>query len=320
MRFRCLIAFAPVLACAADWNPRAAADYLDARQKEWFAWPRAVANAKPCVTCHGGVPYLLARPALRRVLHEPEPTAYETGLLASLRERVDKLRADELYPKHTEPHRTEGAGVESIFAAFFLRTPEALSRMWSFQTPDGGFPWFSVDQEPWEQSTSSYFGAALALVAARDAHMPQAARLRDYLVREFDSRPLHHRLMALWSGAIPRAARNAALDELWRKQSSDGAWSLDALGPWTAHAEAPPQPGLNAYATAFAAAAVQNAGIAPSDERLARALVWLRAHQDPKGYWDAVSMNRRYALDSMPAAFMRDAATAYAALALCGRP
>ena len=54
----------------ADWNPRLAAQYLDSRQKEWFAWPRANAGAKPCVSCHTGVTYLLARPALREALGE----------------------------------------------------------------------------------------------------------------------------------------------------------------------------------------------------------------------------------------------------------
>src|ERR1035438_8326574 len=74
----------------ADWNPRLAAQFLDSRQKEWFVWPRANAAAKPCVSCHTGVTYLLARPALRKALGEGAPTVYETGLLASLRSRLDQ--------------------------------------------------------------------------------------------------------------------------------------------------------------------------------------------------------------------------------------
>ena len=49
---------------------------------------------------------------------------------------------------------------------------------------------------------------------------------------------------------------------------------------------------------------------------LARALAWLRARQDPAGYWDAVSMNKRYEAGSMMERFMRDATTSYAVLAL----
>jgi len=318
MRCCLLTLLLPVLACAADWNPRAAADYLDARQKEWFAWAPANANAKPCVSCHGGLTYLLARPALRRVLHESEPTPYETGLLASLRDRVAKPTPKDLYPTGDDAHRIQGSGVESILAAFFIRTPDALSRMWSLQTPEGGFPWFSLDLEPWEQSASAYFGASLAALAARDSKTAEAARLRDYLAFNFEFQPLHHRLMALWSGAIPYAARQAALDDLWRHQTPEGAWTLDALGPWKHQPDAPPDKGPNAFATAFAAVSAQKAGVKPDDPRLQRALTWLRAHQDAKGYWDAVSMNKRRPPESIPAGFMRDAATAWAALALSG--
>src|SRR5690349_235292 len=114
MRMMLLLLALP--AFGADWNPRAAADYLDGRQKQWFAWPAANSSGAPCVSCHTGATYLLARPALRRILDEPEPTIYETGLLNSLRSRLSKRTPQELFPKETEPHLSEKAGVESIFA------------------------------------------------------------------------------------------------------------------------------------------------------------------------------------------------------------
>ena len=64
----------------AEWNPALAARYLDARQQEWFAWKTAQSADGPCVSCHTGLTYLLARPVLRRALHEAAPTAFETGL------------------------------------------------------------------------------------------------------------------------------------------------------------------------------------------------------------------------------------------------
>src|SRR5437660_6587324 len=81
-------------ALCGDWSPRRAADYLDSRQKEWFAWPTANSGAKPCISCHTGLTYLLARPALRKALGENAPTQYEMGLLESLRSRVDKKAPD----------------------------------------------------------------------------------------------------------------------------------------------------------------------------------------------------------------------------------
>src|SRR5438093_11391419 len=70
---------------SAQWNPQLAAQYLDARQRQWSAWPPAASPDGPCVSCHTGMTYLLARPALRRALGEPQPTAYEQRLLDRLR-------------------------------------------------------------------------------------------------------------------------------------------------------------------------------------------------------------------------------------------
>jgi squalene-hopene/tetraprenyl-beta-curcumene cyclase len=320
---RMLLLLFALPAFGADWNPRAAADYLDARQKQWFAWPGANGNGVPCVSCHTGASYLLARPALRRVLGEAEPTPYETGLLDSLRSRLPKRTPKELFPKGTEPHQTESAGVESIFAAWFLRDPDAYDRMWSLQTADGAWAWNSFDLNPWEQPESAYYGAAVAALAVQAGpaelrSRPEAARLLAYLKRDFAAQPVQNRLMAVWAGAGPEAGRKATLDELWQKQSADGGWALDALGPWKKQEKAVPSTGPNAYATGFAAAVLQKSGVPATDARLARALAGLKARQDPKGYWDAASMNKVYAPESMPAGFMRDAATAYASLALAG--
>jgi hypothetical protein len=324
MRLAALVLLA-LPALAADWNPRAAADYLDARQKAWQAWPVAElagAGGGKCVSCHTGLTYLLARPALRRALNEPNPTEHETAILTTLRTRIDKRTPVDLYPKSKEPHQSEMAAVESIFAALFLHTSDALDRMWTLQAPSGAWAWADFDLDPWEVPESSYFGAALAGMAVKSgpaAHRarPEAARLKQYLEREFAAQPVHNRLMALWAGAAPAANRQALLDELWRKQSPDGGWTLEALGPWAPHDKAPPAVGTNAYATAFTAAALQQARV--SDPRLKRALDWLKSNQNPKGYWDAVSMNKSYPAESMMSGFMRDAATAYACIALSGR-
>ena len=78
---------APSAFCA-DWNSRLAADYLDSREKEWFAWPGAnKAVGGPCISCHTNMTYLLARPALRHALGEKQATQYEQGLLDAMRAR-----------------------------------------------------------------------------------------------------------------------------------------------------------------------------------------------------------------------------------------
>jgi squalene-hopene/tetraprenyl-beta-curcumene cyclase len=155
-------------AFSADWNPRAAAEFLDARQKQWLAWPTStLADGKKCVSCHTGMTYLLARPALRRALHESAPTEFETAILDSLRSRVSRRTPLDLYPKAKEPHLSEEAAVESIFAALFLRSSDAFNRMWSLQAPSGAWAWNNFDLDPWETPESAYFGAVLAAMAVR---------------------------------------------------------------------------------------------------------------------------------------------------------
>jgi squalene-hopene/tetraprenyl-beta-curcumene cyclase len=307
-------------ASGADWNPRLAAQYMDSRQKEWFVWPRANAAAKPCVSCHTGMTYLLARPALRKALGEDTPTVYETGLLASLRSRVDMK----------EPAAAPGLGVESILAARFLATGDTFDRMWALQIHEGAargaWNWFSLDRDPWEMPESRFYGAALAAmtVPAKDHGRPEAKELVAYLNREQAKQTLHNRLMLLWASAgfpeaLPEAARRTIVDEVWKKQQADGSWTMDALGPFQAHVKAPRAEGGHAYATAFAAYVMQQAAGDPANPKLARALAWLRTHQDPEsGCWQAVSMNEQYEPGSIPSKFMADAATSFAVLALLG--
>jgi hypothetical protein len=123
-----LLALAVAPGFAGDWNPRLAAEYMDARQKDWFAWPRANQNATPCVSCHTNLTYLLARPVLRKALGESAPTQYETGLLDMLKSRVAGADAKTLYPKAKEPLATQEVSVEAIFAALFLTDSQEARR------------------------------------------------------------------------------------------------------------------------------------------------------------------------------------------------
>src|SRR5712692_10288916 len=124
---------------SADWNAKLAAQYLDSRQKDWFAWKRAQSADGPCVSCHTGLTYLLARPALRRLLHEKEPTVYETGLLNRLR-----ANAGAKPPANLQ-------GVETIFAAMFLAREDqgraAFDQLWALQEKEGelagAWPWYN---------------------------------------------------------------------------------------------------------------------------------------------------------------------------------
>jgi squalene-hopene/tetraprenyl-beta-curcumene cyclase len=348
IRIASLLALAVAPAFCGDWSPRLAADYLDARQKAWFAWPAANKGADgPCLSCHTGLTYLLARPALSAALGENAPTTYETALLSSVRKRVGKKSVQEFSPGGAEPHASEALGVESVLSALLFaredarhgalskETEQAFERMWLLQIPDGknkgAWIWNSFDLDPWEEPDSMYYGAALAALAvggapsdyqSRPAIQKNLETLQTYLRERRAAQPLHNRLVLLWAstklrGTLSEAERKAIVADVLSKQQAGGGWTLESLGAWSKHDKAPPAEGSNAYATALVAFVLRQAGVARANPGLAQALAWLRSHQDPQtGYWDAQSMNKRYAPDYMPSQFMRDAATAYASLAL----
>ena len=347
IRFLAILTLTVTTALCADWNPRLAAEYLDGRQKEWFAWPRANASGVPCVSCHTGLAYLLVRPALRRALGESERTTYETGLVAGLRSRVDKRDAKALFPTRTGTGAAQSTGVEAVLAALFLATEDAptgklseetekaLDRMWSLQVSTGksagAWEWTDAQLDPWETADSVFYGASLAALAtgvapsgyqSRPAIRENVVALRKYLQAQVEAQPLHNRLILLWAstkftGVLAKVQQQAILEEARRVQQKDGGWTLESIGPWGKHEAAPPSSGSNSYATGLVAFLLQRVGVARTDPGVSSALAWLRAHQNPEsGFWDAQSMNKRYAPDSMPLRFMRDAATGYAALAL----
>ena len=314
----------------ADWDPALAARYLDARQHEWFAWRQAQSPDGPCVSCHTGMPYLLARPALRALLKKDAPTIYETGLRARLSAHAGEKPKGVLQ------------GVETIMAAMFIGERDlqrsTFAQLWSLQQTDGalrgGWQWYSANLDPWETPAQFRYGAALAALAIggapreiRDAPDAQS-RIRslvEFLNDGLSSRPLHVRLAVLWaSTTLPSIlgadAKRAIVADVLRAQQPDGGWTLASLGPWAEHPSAPAPiegGGSNSYATAFTTYVLQRTADSHVKPATARALDWLRTHQDRRtGAWPAASMNKTYPVGSMEEKFLQDAATGFAAAAL----
>jgi squalene-hopene/tetraprenyl-beta-curcumene cyclase len=229
-----------------------------------------------------------------------------------------------------EPPAGPGLGVETVFAARFLGSPEAMERLWALQIKDGAgkgaWNWFNLVLDPWEMPDSRFYGAAVAAMSIppADQARPEARELVAYLQREQASQPLHNRLMLLWASTrfapiLQPVDRSAIIRQVWKAQQADGSWTNEGMGPFTLHAAAPESTGGNSYMTAFTAYVMQQAGGDPGNSGLRRALAWLRGHQDPEsGAWQAVSMNKKFPGGSQEAKFMSDAATGFAVLALLG--
>ncbi|HXD72544.1 MAG TPA: hypothetical protein VN628_02355 [Vicinamibacterales bacterium] len=326
----CTLALTNLSATSENWNPALAAKYLDARQEAWFSWPTAASPDGPCVSCHTGMTYLLARPQLRRVLRESSPTMFETGLRARLASHAGAKPAGGLQ------------SVETIFAAMFV-DDEAVRRktfdqLWTLQKTDGplkgGWQWFNANLDPWETPAQFRYGAAFAALAIGSApaqfrsssdSQEKIKALAEYLQADAQTRPMHVRVMTVWASTklpevMTAAARQATIDELLRAQQPDGGWTLESLGPWSDHPAAPPSLDLHrsdSYATAFTAYVLKVAGGRTARKPVDRALDWLKKHQDRQtGAWPAVSLNKMYPAGSMEEKFLQDAATSFAVLAL----
>ncbi len=349
IRLAALVTLAVAPAFCADWNARLAEQYMDARQKEWIAWPMAMHSGVACVSCHTGLPYLLSRPALRQALGEKTgPTLYESVLVASMRATVIRTDANDLFAGLKGVIIDQVYGAQVVLSSLVLAmddaprgklSPEgekAFDRMWSLQVKSGAdkgaWLWSDFDLDPWETKDSAFYGAALGALAtglapadyqARPEIRENVAALTAYLRENQKTQPLHNRLFLLWASSklrdlLPSADKQAILDELWRKQEADGGWSIQSLGQWKQRDAAPAAASTasNSYATALVAFATEQAGVQTSQASLSKALAWLRSHQNTQGYWAAESMNHKHDAGTVPEKFMSDAATGYATAAL----
>jgi squalene-hopene/tetraprenyl-beta-curcumene cyclase len=315
-----------------DWNPQLAANYLDQRQKDWFAWPRANTAVGVCVSCHTGLPYMLARPALRSVLKETGPSPYETGLLDAAKKRIPTFGTTPAEPVLTALLLAEE---DARRGSLSKETEQAFDSLWSRQITSGpsqgAWDWNNTGRDPFSAPYGRYYGATLAALAvgvAPDGYQsrPQIQKslgaLKTYLADQWSVQPLHNRLVLVWAatklkGVLGDADRKAVITELIGSQQLDGGWTLDSLGPWAKHPDAPPSQGSNSYATGLVTFILETTGLSATNPNVERALRWLQSRQDSKsGFWDAQSMNTRYEPGSMPFQFMRDVATGFAVLAL----
>lgn len=312
---------APAPAPGSAWDPAAAARYLDQRMDLWWTKAKTLRTGSgeaKCVSCHTAIPYALARPLLRIATGQADPTAHETRILDTVRQRVANLADEAPFYDHTEAKKVESAGVEAVLNALVLThhdslgrsaqptepTRAAMARLWATQRADGAWNWLDFGLEPYESADAVYHGATLAAMAAgtspgknasRDAAgTAGVAKLRTYLHDQLPSQRRFNKAWALLAAAylpdtLSAAERQAIVSELTGAQRADGGWSLVDLGAWRwSKADAPVAPGAtdaallaasDGYATGLVVHALRTSGQAVTAPPVARGLAWLREHQ-----------------------------------------
>lgn len=338
------------LGAEANWNPVAAAKYLDGRETEWQGWDHAqMDRGTLCVSCHTQASYGLARPILHRALNDPQSAA-EDAFLSSIKTRVDNWAV--VQPFYNDAQFGAGKSVESrnaeaVLNAFILTsydrraghmsdvTRKAFGNAWALQLKSGrdagAWVWQNFTLAPFESKESQYHWAALLAVAVGKApdnyrSDPSIAAnldlLLSYLRSRYEAQPLLNKIAAAWAAEsfpsiLDSASRSRLTQELDRLQHEDGGWSLAELGPWGPRKDDSPfDKRSDGYATGLIVLVREEDGEGSGDH-VARAIQWLSANQDKStGAWPAWSLNKARDPASMPGKFMRDAATAYAVLAL----
>jgi squalene-hopene/tetraprenyl-beta-curcumene cyclase len=330
------------------WKPDAAGKYLDERQQVWSASAR-------CISCHSGLPYALARPALRKQFGAAIAGDLETKLLAQVRTRVvnwTKLdtKAFPLYYDANDTLKKQSWGTEAVFNAIILAsddryqgrtspsavTRQAFANLWQTQVRTGpqrgSWEWLDFNEAPWGNIEARYYGAALAAIAVgtvpgyyqlgADSEVDTPVKLlQGYLKTQLSKQNLHDQVWGLWAatqleGILTKVEQRQLVQQLLDKQETDGGWSLTSLGSWKRHDGTAQAAGSDGYATALVLHVLQTAGLPKQEGKIAKGLVWLQRHQATSGAWPSASLVKKRSPTSNAGKFMSDAATAFAVLAL----
>jgi squalene-hopene/tetraprenyl-beta-curcumene cyclase len=266
----------------------------------------------------------------------PFYTDADRGVYKSVESRGTESVLNALILASHDANKSNGMDAQSGHLSDDTRA--AFENMWAEQQTTGeqkgAWLWLRFKNEPWEADDSGFYGASLAAIAVGTA--PENYRtkpeiqnnlkmLREYLNRESAAQTLSNRAVLLWAsakvpGLVEPERQKAIISELLSKQQPDGGWSLTSMaGDWKRHDGTPQEALSDGYATGLTTFALQEVGISRENAQLQRGLAWLTANQNrTEGFWLAYSLNNNEEHHISPdtARFMKDAATAYAVLAL----
>jgi squalene-hopene/tetraprenyl-beta-curcumene cyclase len=288
---------------------QAALQYLEQGSLAW-------ARERKCVACHTTGTYMQIRPALSPVLGKPAEAMREFF--------VQEL--EECYQMGSEQLKS---GIRPTQVAYIAQglaewdahltntlsdeTRSALSLMLQLQSEDGS--WGNTDCWPPFES-SSYQGATIAALALATApgYLAEVSEQQSAVVEKLKQylktqQPPHDyaRTLLLWSasrlpGLMTDQDKQQTIEMLWSHQRRDGGWSIRTFSTpenWGGGNRAqklrsepdfkdPPSDG---HQTGLVVFVCREAGIPAADERIQRAVKWLKSNQRRSGRWWTRSLN-----------------------------
>ena len=298
---------------------KAAAKYLDDGAICWV-------REKTCVNCHTTGPYLSERPALSKQLGKP----LEEVLADFVKTVPAEVKPQKETEK--DGIKYYGGSWSSIWRSMGLaewdkhvtgklsaHTERSLQEMLMRQSADGSFvsygeveiPHITTDFELTLQAARAATVAPGWLANLKDPELlaridKMKAWLRDAQPKNAFDRILRLQLAHYMPELVPQPQRDAALTLLSSRQHADGGWSLrdmSAVGDW--HFKMSDtvvklinglpdasKPESDAYMTAFAVVLMRQNNIPASDERIQRAITWLKREQRVSGRWWMHSLYR----------------------------
>jgi len=281
-------------------------------EKGALAW----AQTRKCVACHTTGTYLQMRPALTPVLGKPSEE-----MRSFFVEELKKSRELGIEALKTGIRPTQVAYIAQGLVEWDAHVNgtlsddarDALSLMLKLQSEDGS--WGNTDCWPPFES-SSYQGATIAALALstvpgflNEMNQDQTAvvaQLKTYLQKK---EPPHDyaRVLLLWTATrmtdvMTDRQKQQTIEMLWSHQREDGGWSIRTFsspeawggGHRAKKLRAEPEfedPPSDGHQTGLAVFILREAGVPADDERIQRAVKWLKSNQRQSGRWWTRSLN-----------------------------
>ncbi len=299
---------------------KAAVKYLDDGATCWV-------REKSCVNCHTTGPYLSERPALIPQLGRPSEE-----IVADFIEFVPKDIKEIKETTTKSGYKHKPGAFSAVWRSLGLaewdkhltrkmseHTERSIRDMFERQSASGAFvshgeveiPHITTDFELSLQAARAITAAPGWLTGLKDENLiAKVAKLKNWLrdaepKNDWD-RVLHLQLAFYLPELVPVEKRGAALQLLSSKQHADGGWStrdFSALDDWhfeisdtvrkliTGLPDAA-KPESDAYMTALAVVLMRQSGVPAKDERVQKAVAWLKKEQRVSGRWWMHSLYR----------------------------